>query len=165
MIFVTAGTQEPFDRLIKVVDRIAGILNEEIIVQSLQGKHIPENVKMYDFLPPSVFDNLFDQARVVVSHAGMGTIINALTKEKPLVIIPRIAALGEHRNEHQLATTTKIKEYNYAHVVDDKDRLYDDLLFFLSNTELKPLSKTKIGEFASDSLISSIASFSLRRKR
>ncbi len=37
----------------------------------------------------------------------MGSILTALELEKPIIIFPRRAALGEHRNEHQLATAKK----------------------------------------------------------
>lgn len=43
-------------------------------------------------------------ASVIVSHAGMGSILTALRYRRPIIIMPRKADLGEHRNDHQLAT-------------------------------------------------------------
>ena len=43
-------------------------------------------------------------AEMIVSHAGMGTILTALRYRKPILILPRKAGFGEHRNDHQLAT-------------------------------------------------------------
>ena len=53
MIFVTIGTQIPFDRLIEILDRIAPELNEEIYAQALRGKYKPKHFKLIDFIDPT----------------------------------------------------------------------------------------------------------------
>lgn len=109
MIFVTIGTQAPFDRFIKMVDEIAANLNEEVIAQTFKSQYKAKKIKTVDFLAPDEFNKLFKEARMIVAHAGMGTIISAMQHQKPIIIFPRIAALGEHRNEHQMATAKKMK--------------------------------------------------------
>lgn len=105
MIFVTVGTQIPFDRLMQMVDEIAPELQgEEIIAQSCDGKYSPEHFATVRFIEPAEFEEIFSRARVVIAHAGMGSIVSAMHCGKPLVVVPRRAALGEHRNDHQLAT-------------------------------------------------------------
>jgi len=152
MIFVTIGTQIPFDRLIEMLDRIAPELDEEIYAQALRGKYKPKHFKLIDFIEPDEFEKVFAQARLIVAHAGMGTILSALRKSKPLIIFPRIAALGEHRNEHQIATARMMKEKNYAYVANNEEELRE-----LLHKDLRPL-KT-IGEFASESLIKSLKDY------
>ena len=56
MIFVSTGTQLPFDRLIEMVDRIAGELDEEIVVQAKPGKYKPSHFKLLDLIPTKEFD-------------------------------------------------------------------------------------------------------------
>jgi UDP-N-acetylglucosamine transferase subunit ALG13 len=153
MIFVTIGTQLPFDRLIKIIDELAPQLNEEVVAQVHQCGFIPKNIKTIDFLAPDEFDKLFDQARFVVSHAGMGTILSALKKGKSLIVFPRIAALGEHRNEHQLATARIFKEMGIVNVAMNEDELRGLLLC----NDLHP--PQRIPNKASASLIQSIESF------
>jgi Uncharacterized conserved protein len=152
MIFVTIGTQFPFDRLIEMLDRIAPELDEEIYAQVLKGKYKPKHIKTLDFIEPDEFEEVFVQARLVVAHAGMGTILSSLRRSKPLIIFPRIAALGEHRNEHQNATALMIKENNYAYVATDEKELRE-----LLHKDLRPLKH--IGEFASESLVNSLKDF------
>ena len=41
--------------------------------------------------------------QVVIAHDEMGSIITALEMGKPIVVMPRRAELGEHRNDHQVA--------------------------------------------------------------
>ena len=153
MIFVTIGTQLPFDRLIKIIDELAPQLNEEVVAQVYQCGFMPKNIRTIDFLAPDEFNTLFDKARLIISHAGMGTILSALQKDKPIIVFPRIAALGEHRNEHQLATANKFKELGSVYVAMNENELRTLLL----GKDLKPLSE--IGKYASKSLIESIEGF------
>ena len=152
MIFVTIGTQFPFDRLIEMLDRIAPELHEDIYAQILKGKYKPKHIKTLDFIEPDEFEEVFVQARLVVAHAGMGTILSSLRNSKPLVIFPRIASIGEHRNEHQRATALMIKEKNYAYVATNEKELRE-----LLHMDLRPLKH--IGEFASESLVNSLKDF------
>ncbi len=153
MIFVTIGTQAPFDRFIKIIDEVAPQLDEEIVAQVYQLGFEPKNIKTINFLAPDEFNDLFMKARLIVSHAGMGTILSALQQHKPIIIFPRIAALGEHRNEHQLATAEKFKELGSVYVAMNEEELKD----FLLRRDLKPLAE--IGDYASQSLINSIEEF------
>jgi UDP-N-acetylglucosamine transferase subunit ALG13 len=105
MIFVTVGTQLPFDRLIKAVDGWAGNNpTVEVFAQIGPGEFRPPHIKHVPFLKPDQADRCFRTATLVVSHAGMGSIITSLKYRKPLLILPRQASLGEHRNDHQIAT-------------------------------------------------------------
>ena len=153
MIFVTIGTQLPFDRLIRIIDNLAPQLNEEVIAQVYQCDFTPENIKTVDFLAPDEFNTLFDKARLVVSHAGMGTILSAMQKGKPIIVFPRIAALGEHRNEHQLATARKFKEMGMVNVAMNEEELSSMLL------NGNQITLQHIGNSASLSLIQSIQTF------
>ena len=153
MIFVTIGTQLPFDRLIRIIDNLAPQLNEEIIAQVYKCGFTPKNIKTVEFIAPDEFNSLFDKARLIISHAGMGTILSALQKNKPIIVFPRIAALSEHRNEHQLATARKFKEMGTVNVAMNEE----ELTALLLNGELTALQH--IGNSASPSLIQSIEDF------
>ncbi len=153
MVFVVTGTQLPFDRLIKMLDEIAPELDEEIVAQVNGSNYLPRHVNTIDILPPDEFDRLFKRARLIVAHAGIGTIISALQYQKPIIIFPRIAALGEHRNEHQLATAAKMKEAGWVYVATEKEELKSLLL----TPDLRPLCSISSG--ASASLVKSITDF------
>lgn len=158
MIFVTVGTQEPFDRLVKVVDEMAKSIDEAVLIQTPKTNYQIQNLDVVDFLAPDEYEKIFKEARLIISHAGMGTIISALTLDKPLIIMPRIANLGEHRNEHQLATAKKMKELKYVYVAEDEFELESLVSKLLTNGTIMPLHP-KIGHYASNGLISSLSEF------
>jgi len=153
MIFVITGTQLPFDRLIRIIDEVAPQLNEDVVAQVHHSSYHPQHIKTVGFLPPDEFDKLFSEARLVVSHAGMGSILSALQQEKPIIVFPRIAAMGEHRNEHQLATAYKMRKQGWVYVATDEAELKSLLL----TRDLHPLFR--IGSAGDESLTQSIADF------
>lgn len=157
MIFVTTGTQEPFDRLIKAIDELAPLLdNVEIVAQVSHSSYIPRHIKTLDFLSPKEFSKLFNRASLIVGHSGMGTIISALQNGKTLIVMPRLAKFQEHRNDHQLATAKKFKEYNFVHVAFNEEELKEKILLFFQG-KIKPLHT--LGNSASESLIFSLKEF------
>lgn len=157
MIFVTIGTQAPFDRLVSAMDEIAALYPEEkFIAQVTNTELMVENMELRYFLSPVDFEKLFLEASLIVSHAGMGTIISALTLGKPIIIMPRKAYLNEHRNEHQLATARKFKDMGYVYVAADENEL-KILMETLHTNGFKSLHRT--ADSASTELITSIRNF------
>ncbi|ADM09439.1 glycosyltransferase-like protein (PssE) [Parvularcula bermudensis HTCC2503] len=109
MIFVTVGTQLPFPRLIQTVDDLAEGLSEDVVAQVGPDTTPRAHLSARPMLTPSEFDTLFRQARVIIGHAGIGTVLSARRFEKPVILVPRRHDKGEHRNDHQLATVKALK--------------------------------------------------------
>ena len=122
LIFVTVGTQLPFDRLIKTVDEWSGI-NPTVNVFAQIGPtdFQPRHLESVTFLSPDRVDYYFKNAELIVSHAGMGSIISALKYKKPILIFPRLSELGEHRNNHQVATAKRFGERTGVFVAWSED--------------------------------------------
>lgn len=104
MILVTVGTQLAFDRLVGAIDDWAADQSEEVVAQVGPSQLHIKHLKAQPFVSASEMEVLFSRARIIVAHAGMGSILSALKHRKPIIIVPRKASMGEHRNEHQLAT-------------------------------------------------------------
>lgn len=116
MIFVTVGTQLPFPRLIEAMDAHAAATEEDVIAQVGPAPGEWPHLDVRPHLAPAEFDVLFARARVVVGHAGIGTILTARRHGRPLVVLPRRHAFGEHRNDHQLATAQQVTGLPGLHV-------------------------------------------------
>ena len=63
----------------------------------------------------------------MIAHAGMGSIITALELGKPIMVMPRRASLGEHRNDHQVATAKRFAEQGRIMVAFNEKELVDKL--------------------------------------
>jgi UDP-N-acetylglucosamine transferase subunit ALG13 len=114
VIFLTVGTQLPFDRLVAAVDAwVAGRAGGQAevfgqISDPGSAGYRPRHFEWVADLDPAEFEARFRAATHVVAHAGMGTIIGALGQGKPLLVMPRRAHLGEQRNDHQFATVQRL---------------------------------------------------------
>ncbi len=124
MIFVTVGSQLPFDRLVRAMDSwSAAHPDEEIFAQIGAGGYLPENFPCERALKPDAFREKCAQASLIVSHAGIGNVLMSLELQKPLVLLPRRASLGEHRNDHQMATAHWLKEKRGIFIAFDEQEL------------------------------------------
>jgi UDP-N-acetylglucosamine transferase subunit ALG13 len=155
MIFVTVGTELPFDRLIGVVDAWAGRAGRsDVFAQIGDSYQRPLNISYKTFIEPAEFARRFAEATIIVAHAGMGTILSALQYQKPIVVMPRRAALQEHRNEHQLATARRLAALGKITVAFDEAELAQTLDRL---GELK--AQERIGAYASEGLITALREF------
>ena len=127
MIFVTVGTQLPFDRMIKTVDSWAGRSGADVFAQIGPGQYIPKHLKWTRTLRADECNARIQSAQAVVAHAGMGSILTALQYGKPIVVLPRRGALGEHRNDHQVTTAEHFKAQGRIRVAFDGMELEQQL--------------------------------------
>jgi UDP-N-acetylglucosamine transferase subunit ALG13 len=127
VIFVTVGGQLPFNRLIRTVDAWAGEHDTAVFAQIGADESPPSNVQWERFVNRVEFRQLMERADLIIAHAGMGTILAALELRKPIVVMPRRAHLGEHRNDHQWGTVQRLPETLGVRVVLDEQELHDHL--------------------------------------
>ena len=124
MIFVTVGTQLPFDRLVRAIDGWAAAHPEvEVFGQIGPANYRPRHFASEPFLPPDKVERYFRNAELIVGHAGMGTIVSSLTMRVPIIVVPRRQSFGEHRSDHQLATARWLKDELALNVLLDTDEL------------------------------------------
>jgi UDP-N-acetylglucosamine transferase subunit ALG13 len=155
VIFVTVGTQLAFDRLIRAVDEWAGARGRrDVFAQTGPGEYAARHIEARAFVSPQECLEKMRQADAIVAHAGMGSILGALELGKPILVMPRLARLGEHRNDHQLATARRFAEMGSVQVAMDEHELFRKL------DELGQAGATaRISPFASDRLINAVRAF------
>jgi len=146
MIFLTVGTQFPFDRFIRAVDNIfdQGLIDEEIFAQIGETSYKPRNFESVASLEKKVFDECFKKASSVMSHAGVGTITVALKNHKPLLVMPRMKRYKEHVNDHQVATAKKFEELGHVLAAYDVDELPEKIKQLSTFTPRKRVSQVQL---------------------
>jgi UDP-N-acetylglucosamine transferase subunit ALG13 len=160
MIFVTVGSQLPFDRLVKSVEawsieRDYTDIFAQIADPGPSGFY-PKRFGWAKFLGPNDFTRSVETASLLVAHAGMGSIISALTLAKPIVIMPRRGALGETRNDHQHATAINFASRAGIYVAMDEQSLPKTIDAAMSNA---PQGSVAAETFANRELLESIRQF------
>jgi UDP-N-acetylglucosamine transferase subunit ALG13 len=128
VIFVTVGGQLPFDRLVHAVDQWAAQQERtDVFAQIGKSSSPPKHIEWQRFLSPPDFQSKAREAEVIIAHAGIGSILTALEFSKPIVLVPRRAHLGEHRNDHQWATVKYLRSNVGVVVAADEDELRKQL--------------------------------------
>lgn len=128
MIFLTVGTQLPFNRLTRAVDdwcRTSGRGPEVLGQVGRLGPddYVPQNFQYVERLHHEEFETRVRTADLIIAHAGMGAIIGAALACTPILIMPRHAELGEQRNDHQIATVHHFKDRTGILVANDEVEL------------------------------------------
>lgn len=122
MILVTTGTNEqPFDRLVRAAAQLAEM--EEAFVQYGSSRESHGAGEWVEFLG---FDELADRmraARVVVCHAGVGSIMLARRCGHRPVVLPRRVQLGEAVDDHQLHMGRRLHAAGLVTLVEDERAL------------------------------------------
>lgn len=130
MILVTLGTQfERFDRLLKEVQKLN--TDEKIIVQAGHTKFESDKMEIIDFIPYEKMNELVDEARVIITHGGTGSIVEPLKKGKIIIGCARLEKYGEHVDNHQTELVSIFADQGY--ILEFKEG--DDMNVLLKKAE------------------------------
>jgi UDP-N-acetylglucosamine transferase subunit ALG13 len=131
MIFLTVGTwRSGYDRLIKAIDELKGknLIEAEIFAQIGNSSYLPQNFENHiKFCSPNEFIDIVQKADLILTHAGIGSIMTSIQHGKKVVVLPRKPELGEHEDEHQFNTAEKLEEENLILVAYNTDQLLEKI--------------------------------------
>lgn len=155
-IFCTVGSQLPFDRLTKTVAEFAkthsGI--EAFFQIGPRAEYAPYGMSYRTLLDEKEFEEQVQRCQLIVGHAGMGTIITALTSGRPVLVMPRRGCFHETRNDHQVDSAFKFRQMGLAYVAMNEQ----ELLVELEKSASFGAAPT-IGPSASEKLVQSVQTF------
>jgi UDP-N-acetylglucosamine transferase subunit ALG13 len=122
MILVTIGTNEqPFDRLVSAAAGLGGL--ESLVVQHGSSRVPHGRGEWLDFVSFEELSDRMRAARVVVCHAGVGSIMLARRCGKRPIVVPRRLHLGEAVDDHQLPIARRLHASGVVTLLEDVDRL------------------------------------------
>lgn len=121
MVFVSVGTERfPFDRLVRAVDRVALQLSgEPILVQLGHTAYRPTACQWVRFLDYQEMVEHIKQARIVVSHAGVGSLLLCARLGKVPIVVPRLKRFREHVDDHQQELARRMAQLGYCRLADE----------------------------------------------
>ncbi len=116
MVFVTLGTQDKeFPRLLKEVEKLIdkGIINEEVVAQVGSTNYSSDKIKVVDYLSRNEVLNYIKNSKYVITHGGVGTIIDSINLGKKVIAVPRLKKYKEHVNDHQLEIVNEFSKLGF----------------------------------------------------
>jgi UDP-N-acetylglucosamine transferase subunit ALG13 len=127
MIFVTVGTHEqPFNRLIKEVDRLVetGVIKDDVFIQTGYSTYEPKFCKWSSLISFDKMNELMETSDIIITHGGPATFMSAIANGKKPIVVPRQEKYDEHVNDHQVDFAQQVKErYNSIEVVTEISEL------------------------------------------
>lgn len=73
------------------------------------------------------YEKYVEQADVIISHAGTGSVIPPLKKGKKVIVFPRRECYGEHLDDHQLELANIFTQNGYTLCATNKAELQNCL--------------------------------------
>ena len=125
-IFVPLGTQKfPFRRLIVALNNLIrkGVYSPDNIVMQSTIYDIEPLFNHVGLIPVSEFNSYMQNADLVITHAGVNSIITCMQMGKPLLVVPRLQKYGEHVDNHQVEIAYLMEEKYNVLVVYDMDNI------------------------------------------
>ena len=113
MIFVIVGTHEqPFNRLVKKVDDLVaqGNIKEKVIIQTGFSTYNANHCETHKMMSFDEMQQALKDARIVITHGGPSSFIEALQFGKVPIVVPRREEYNEHVNDHQVDFTKLIEK-------------------------------------------------------
>lgn len=126
MILVTLGTQDKtFPRLLHAIQKQIdnGNIKEKVIVQAGSTKFESPDMEIFDLIDRDKYAQLISECDLLITHGGVGTIINGLKNSKKIIAAPRLEKYGEHTNDHQLQIIEKFSDSGFILPLYDFDSL------------------------------------------
>lgn len=108
-ILITVGTTA-FDDLIRYVDNTISQNTSFSLVAQISANAIyqPVNLKYFDF--SDSFQSFIDDADLIITHAGAGSVYSMLEQGKRLVVIPNLT----RADTHQIELAKYVSDKNFA---------------------------------------------------
>jgi UDP-N-acetylglucosamine transferase subunit ALG13 len=121
MIVVTIGTNEqPFDRLIRAARALE---SDELLVQYGSSREPHGRGEWVEFLSFDELAGKAREARAVVCHAGVGSIMLARRCGHTPIVMPRRHHLGEAVDDHQVFLAKRLAKSGIVTLVEDEQEL------------------------------------------
>lgn len=121
MIFVTIGTSLPFDRLLRTFEALD--LGEQVVVQCGSRGCRPAGAVCLGPMPYEILVDHVRRARVVVTHAGAGSVLTCLLNGKKPVVVPRLRIHHEAVDDHQVEFGHRLSDVGLVTLVGDPSEL------------------------------------------
>jgi UDP-N-acetylglucosamine transferase subunit ALG13 len=113
LVFLTVGTDHhPFDRIVHWLDAWLAEGAEDHVRCLVQHGSSTSSARApsREFLTYDEMDEAIRAATVIVSHAGPGTIMMAAEAGKVPIVVPRLRALREHVDDHQVLFARRLRD-------------------------------------------------------
>lgn len=96
-----------------------------------------EDITVFSMLKPEEMKKYIIDSSFVITHAGVGTIMECVENNKEIVVLPREEKYAEHVNNHQEEIASEMEKNGLLKKVDTYDKLKEVVIEIIRNRNNK----------------------------
>ena len=96
-----------------------------------------EDITVFSMLKPEEMKKYIIESSFVITHAGVGTIMECVENNKEIVVLPRKEKYAEHVNNHQEEIASEMEKNGLLKKVDTYDKLKEVVIEIIKNRNNK----------------------------
>ena len=128
------------------IEKLNEKTNEEKVSEKTKNKE-EKNITVFNMLKPEEMKKYIINSSIVITHAGVGTIMECIEHNKDIIVLPRKEENGEHVNNHQEEIAFEMEKKGFLTKVDTYEELENKISMLLkdkyTNEDNKNLNKKK----------------------
>lgn len=100
-----------------------------------------EDITVFSMLKPEEMKKYIIDSSFVITHAGVGTIMECVENNKEIVVLPRKEEYEEHVNNHQEEIAFEMEKNGLLYKVDTYEKMKEIVIELIKNSENKKENK------------------------
>lgn len=153
-----------FDRLFQAMDDLAPTLGEPVVQQIGHSTFVSKNSECFSYKVDGEMQALFDKADLIITHAGVGSILNGLNRNIPLILFPRTILVPIEGFDQQKYVAEKVRDMGRAVVLGSLEELPQKILE-ARNLKFEPYQKDRSLVTWLDNLLGEISEKKQKKKK
>ena len=122
------------------IEKLNEKINEEKISEKIKNKE-EKNITVFNMLKPEEMKKYIINSSIVITHAGVGTIMECIEHNKDIIVLPRKEENGEHVNNHQEEIAFEMEKNGLLYKVDTYEKMQEIVIELIKNSNNKKEKK------------------------
>lgn len=118
------------------IEKLNEKINEEKVSEKIKNKE-EKNITVFNMLKPEEMKKYIINSSIVITHAGVGTIMECIENNKDIIVLPRKEENGEHVNNHQEEIAFEMEKNGLLYKVDTYEKMQEIVIELIKNSNNK----------------------------
>lgn len=122
------------------IEKLNEKTNEKKVSEKIKNKE-EKNITVFNMLKPEEMKKYIINSSIVITHAGVGTIMECIEHNKDIIVLPRKEENGEHVNNHQEEIAFEMEKKGLLYKVDTYEKMKEIVIELIKNSNNKKEKK------------------------
>ena len=127
------------------IEKLNEKINEKKVSEKINKEKIKnkeeKDITVFNMLKPEEMKKYIINSSIVITHAGVGTIMECIENNKDIIVLPRKEENGEHVNNHQEEIAFEMEKNGLLYKVDTYEKMKEIVIELIKNSNNKKENK------------------------